>query len=284
LRRSAPDAIDVAAAQARLERVVSAPSPGWLPSGPDSDGIASVGTAIVGDEVRAAAGRETGAHARPRANRRVFDGRAVAAVGVLAVLSLLIAAWYVWRSWPVSAEVPPRSETVSPAPSIASSQPAPPDSSTPVPPAPTTGAATPLVVHVAGAVVRPGIVTVTPGARVADAIAAAGGALPGTDTSGVNLARILVDGEQVLVGLPAAAGAPPTLTTAAPGSSGTDLLDLNTATLEQLQSLPGVGPVLAQRILDWRTANGRFSSIEELQEVSGIGEQRLEDLRSRVRV
>jgi len=138
---------------------------------------------------------------------------------------------------------------------------------------------------VAGTVVHPGIVTLSAGARVADAIAAAGGALPGADTSGVNLARLVVDGEQVLVGLPATAGAPHA---GAPGASsaGADAgpLDLNAATLDELQDLPGVGPVLAQRIVDWRTANGRFNSVDELQEVSGIGEQRLADLRDRVRV
>ena len=111
-------------------------------------------------------------------------------------------------------------------------------------------------------------------------------ALPGTDTTGVNLARVLVDGEQVLVGVPAAIGAPvaglgaPVPTQGAAG----DPLDLNAATLDQLQNLPGLGPVLAQRIVDWRTAHGRFTNVDELQEVSGIGAQRLEDLRPLVRV
>ena len=291
-RRSLPDAGDIAAAQARLDRVVSAPSPGWLPRGPDTDtvegavegAVADAAADTVTDAVSVSPRQAAGSHARRPPHRRAFDGGALAALGVLAVLSLLIAAWYVWRSWPVSAEVPSRTETVPAAEVIDAVQSSPGASPMPVSPAPTTPTARPVVVHVAGAVVRPGIVTLTAGARVADAVAAAGGALPGTDTSGVNLARVLVDGEQVLVGLPAASGAPPAVTATSPVSPDSSPLDLNTATLDQLQNLPGVGPVLAQRILDWRTANGRFSSVEELQEVSGIGQQRLEDLRTRVRV
>lgn len=224
------------------------------------------------------------AHRRDR--RRRFDGRALAALGVLGLLSLLLAGWYVWRSWPVSADVPDRSEIVVAAPDTTAS-PLPPSTS---PGAPVAASASPtpsarsVVVHVAGAVVRPGIVTLSAGARVADAVQAAGGALPGTDMSGVNLARVLIDGEQVLVGLPAGAGAPADPTPASSAGSGAALLDLNSATVDELQTLPGVGPVLAQRIVNWRTENGRFTSVEELQEVDGIGEQRLAELRSAVRV
>jgi competence protein ComEA len=125
-----------------------------------------------------------------------------------------------------------------------------------------------VVVDVAGKVRRPGLVRVPNGARVYDAVVAAGGALPGADLTAVNLAARVSDGEQILVGLPppaAAGGATATL-------SGPRLpVDLNTATAEELQSLPGVGPVLAQHILDWRTAHGRFSSPDQLQQVSGIG-------------
>jgi competence protein ComEA len=203
---------------------------------------------------------------------------------------MLIAAWYVWHSWPVAADVPARAESVS---VRSTASPAPAEGDAP-PPFPAAGGAvespstptTQLVVHVAGSVAQPGIVTLPSGARVADAIQAVGGALPGTDTTGVNLARVLVDGEQVLVGVPAAIGAPvagagaPVPTQGAAGGP----LDLNAATLDQLQNLPGLGPVLAQRIVDWRTAHGRFTNVDELQEVSGIGEQRLEDLRPLVRV
>jgi competence protein ComEA len=277
-RSSAPDPSQRDAARARLERVVTAPASGWLPAEPDADHPPEAG---VDDAAPPAASRSVGGHARPRAPRRRFDGRTLAALGVIAVVSLLLATWYVWRSWPVAADVPDRSEIVTPAPAVPTGAPV---STSPSPAPAAIPAAGSLVVHVAGTVVDPGIVTLPAGARVADAIQAAGGALPETDLSGVNLARILVDGEQVLVGLPAVAGAPLAATPAPSGGSETGPLDLNSATLDQLQNLPGVGPVLAQRIVDWRTDNGRFTSVEELQEIDGIGEQRLEDLRSRVRV
>jgi competence protein ComEA len=121
------------------------------------------------------------------------------------------------------------------------------------------------------------------GSRVFDAIEAAGGVRGAVDLTPLNLARLLVDGEQVLVGVE---GAPPLLGSpgATGGSPGDSLVDLNTATLEQLETLPGVGPVLGQRIIDWRTEHGRFSTVDELLEVSGIAEARFADLAPRVRV
>ncbi|MCB5178180.1 helix-hairpin-helix domain-containing protein [Streptomyces sp. SMC 277] len=139
------------------------------------------------------------------------------------------------------------------------------------------------MVDVGGKVRAPGLRHLPPGSRVADAVAAAGGVRPGTDTSGLNLARLLVDGEQVLVGVPAPPQPP------APGGAranslrpGTPL-SLGNATVEQLDALPGVGPVLAQHIVDFRTARGGFRSVEELREVTGIGERRFADLRPLVR-
>jgi competence protein ComEA len=111
-------------------------------------------------------------------------------------------------------------------------------------------------------------------------LAAVGGALPGTDLMGLNIARRLSDGEQLLVGM-----APPPeqlATDQVPGAR--QVVDLNTATLEQLDSLPGVGTVTAQRILDWRAAHGHFTSVDQLREVSGIGPARLTQLKHRVRV
>lgn len=137
-----------------------------------------------------------------------------------------------------------------------------------------------VVVHVSGAVRRPGLVHLAPGSRVADALAAAGGVTAKGTAESVNLARIVVDGEQIVVTDTAAApGAPATASAGAPA-----VVDLNAATLEQLDALPGVGPVLAGRILAWRTSNGRFSSVAELGEVSGIGEAILAQLRPLVRV
>lgn len=150
-------------------------------------------------------------------------------------------------------------------------------------------AGTEIVVDVSGKVRRPGIQRLPAGSRVADALQAAGGVRPGTNTDGLNRARFLVDGEQVVVGgpPPAADSAPPG--TGAAGAAGAGaagapsaLVSLNTATAEQLQTLPGVGPVLARRIIDYRTQHGGFRSVDQLREVSGIGERRFADLRSLV--
>lgn len=141
-----------------------------------------------------------------------------------------------------------------------------------------------LVISVVGRVARPGLVRLPDGSRVADAVDAAGGALPDTDLLGLNLARRLSDGEQLLVGMPPPPGQP--VDGGVVGApAGTDsIVDLNTATLEQLDTLPGVGPVTAQRIVDWRAAHGRFTSVDQLREVSGIGEARFAQLKDLVRV
>ncbi|MDR7086553.1 competence protein ComEA [Aeromicrobium panaciterrae] len=138
-----------------------------------------------------------------------------------------------------------------------------------------------LVIDVVGKVRKPGIVTVPTGSRVYEAIEAAGGLKGRVDTSALNMARVLSDGEQLLVGqdpaeVPAAA--------AAPGGLTTTKVNLNTATAEQLDTLPGVGPVTAQSILSWRTENGRFGSVEDLLEVKGIGDATLAELRDLVTV
>lgn len=143
-----------------------------------------------------------------------------------------------------------------------------------------------VVVHVAGEVRRPGIVTLPSGARVADAVAAAGGLARGGSLGGVNLARQVVDGERIEVG-PDAPVEPPagTASGGAGGPSvGGGLLDLNSATADQLDGLPGVGPVTAAKILAWREEHGRFTVVDELTEVSGIGPKTLEELRPHVRV
>jgi len=148
---------------------------------------------------------------------------------------------------------------------------------------------------VVGAVRDPGVVELAPGSRVTDAVEAAGGVTRRAAVASINLARPVLDGEQVVVlrrGDPGSLVAPAPSVGAAspggavPGGSGPVVgpVDLNSATLEQLDNLPGIGPVLAQRILDWRTTNGRFSTVEELGEVSGIGEATLGDLRPLVRV
>jgi competence protein ComEA len=136
-----------------------------------------------------------------------------------------------------------------------------------------------LVVHVVGAVRRPGLYRLADGSRIDDAIRRAGGARPKAALQLVNLAAPVADGQQVIVPVlgetPAAATAAGSGGAAAPGAK----VHLNTATLEQLDTLPGIGPVTAQKILDYRTANGAFSSVDELDAVSGIGPARLEQLR-----
>jgi competence protein ComEA len=154
-------------------------------------------------------------------------------------------------------------------------------------PGPTASASLPpelLVVHVLGEVRRPGLVRLPGGARVADAIRAAGGLVPGGGSGALNLARPLVDGEQVIVSAEAAPDPPATTGGGAGGGSAAGPVDLNTATLADLDTLPGVGPVLAGRILAWREANGRFGSVDQLGEVPGIGERTLERLAPLVRV
>jgi competence protein ComEA len=156
--------------------------------------------------------------------------------------------------------------------------------------APTVGAE--VVVHVVGQVVRPGLVRLRQGARVADAIAAAGGTRAGADVSALNLARLVVDGEQVRVPRPGEAPVAGAGDVGGPGGSGTTgggsgsaagaMVSLNTADAAALDTLPGVGPVLAQRIIDWRTEHGRFTSVDELGEVSGIGDKLMSQLRPKV--
>jgi competence protein ComEA len=143
-----------------------------------------------------------------------------------------------------------------------------------------------LVVDVAGKVRRPGIVELPVGARVIDALEAAGGARPGVDLTSLNLARALVDGEQIVVGTTMNVVAPPPAPSGAVvGSpSAAPVVNLNSATPEQLDELPGVGPVTSASIIDWRTEHGGFTAVEELLEVSGIGEVTLAELRPYVTV
>lgn len=131
-----------------------------------------------------------------------------------------------------------------------------------------------IVVHVAGKVAEPGIVELPAGSRVVDAIDAAGGADRGVDIGALNLARILTDGEQIAVGVEPA---PDAAIDPADGDGGA-LVNINSATAEQLTILPGIGPALAARIIQWRDQNGRFTSVEELLEVSGIGPAKFESL------
>ena len=138
-----------------------------------------------------------------------------------------------------------------------------------------------VVVQVVGQVRRPGLVSLPRGSRVADAIVASGGLARGGSSGALNLARVLVDGEQIVVSRDAVA-APGATSTG--GGAAAAVVDLNAATAGELDTLPGVGPVMAGRILDWRTAHGRFTSVDQLREVSGIGARTFERLKPHVTV
>ena len=217
-----------------------------------------------------------------------------ALLALVAALLVATAAWWALRARPHAEPVPlaDRQPTAAAGSALA----APPSDSGTSPvstPAgdvsdstPTSGGSL-LVVDVSGKVRRPGIVELPPGSRVVDALRAAGGARRGVDEVDLNLARPLVDGEQIVVGLDVPSMAPPgSAPTPGTGSaSATPIsVDLNTATEPELETLPGIGPVTAQAILDYRTQNGPFGSVDELLDVSGIGDATLADLEPYVHV
>lgn len=248
------------------------PVPSWVPDGRPSRGSDWWAT------IRADPGRAGGI-----------------ALGAVAVLAVLVTVFTLLRSQPAavaSAKLPP----VEMASSASSSAAAPPSSSAPHSSlVPSSQPERPVVVSVVGLVHQPGLVTLAPESRIADAVTAAGGPLSGADTLGLNLARHVTDGEQVVVGIAMPAGKPPVLGSSAgagpaapaPATTGTKPagpVDLNTATVEQLDALPGLGPVRAAAIVAWRTNNGKFTSVDQLGEVDGIGPARLEKLRPLVQV
>ncbi|MDP1877112.1 MAG: ComEA family DNA-binding protein [Actinomycetota bacterium] len=212
---------------------------------------------------------------RPPGRVGGWSGRSVRALAAIVVACAVVAAWWWWSGRPRTVVEP--TATAVAAIAVADSV-----------DVTTTVAAMPLpadpsvhvdvVVHVAGLVSLPGLVRLPAGSRVADAIAAAGGVTKPRAADSVNLARVLVDGEQVVVTLdgPAAGAAVP--------AAATPVVDLNRADQAALESLPGVGPVLAARVLAWRAANGSFRSVDELGEVAGIGQATLARLRPLVRV
>lgn len=226
---------------------------------------------------------------QPRAPARVVSrvwefGRAHAAViGVVGLVALVGAVWAISqaRTVPVAVAAP------TPVAPVSAASPTPGPTPTPTP--------EPLRVHVLGAVAHPGVVLLPPGARVEDAIEAAGGLTSDARPGELNLAAPVTDGAQVLIGdarHPAGevrspgggSGAGAAAGTGGAGAEGVGRLDLNGATLEQLDALPGVGPVTARAILDWRERHQRFSRVEELLEIDGIGAKTFQRLEPHVRV
>jgi competence protein ComEA len=149
----------------------------------------------------------------------------------------------------------------------------------------------PIAIHVIGAVPRPGLYEFPKGARVQNAIDAAGGLLVGANTDVLNLAALLEDGQQL--DIPFAAGVqeaplaielPSSVTPTAVANPNIDLININTATLEEFDSLPGIGPTTAKKIVDYRDANGPFAAIEDIMNVSGIGPATFEDIKGLITV
>ncbi|WP_435810101.1 helix-hairpin-helix domain-containing protein [Streptomyces seoulensis] len=207
------------------------------------------------------------------------ERRGVVALGVVLVLAAVLAGQHFWAGRTESVSAP---QVVREAPARAKGAEVPGAGASSVGASASPGVR--IVVDVSGKVRDPGIRRLPPGSRVADALKAAGGVRPGVREEGLNRARFLVDGEQIVVG---ASGAPPPVGAGvgavAPAGGGPSApVSLGTATVEQLDTLPGVGPVLAQRIIDYRTQHGGFRSVDELRQVDGIGDRRFSDLRARV--
>ncbi|WP_067654580.1 ComEA family DNA-binding protein [Nocardia harenae] len=215
------------------------------------------------------------------AARIAVTRRAAAALALVGLVAVMIAGYTIWRDRPaISQAAPVPAVRMAAAPG---QEPARGDI------APAQESQGELVVSVVGLVHRGGLLRLAPGARIADALDAAGGPLPGADLQGLNLAQKIADGDQILVGVADPAAPPRTSGTASTGSAAnpgaegaTEKVDLNTATEAELDALPGVGPVTARAIVTWRASNGRFSDIEQLGDVEGIGPARLARLRELV--
>lgn len=201
----------------------------------------------------------------------------LAVVAMVAALAVGLAAWWAVRDQaeavPLAPATPAGASPLAALPGAEAEEPT--AGSSPTAAAGPSSAAE-VVVDVAGKVRRPGIAVLPPGSRVVDAIEAAGGARRGVDLSTLNLARVVVDGEQILVGAAPAAGVAGSV--GAPAAGDGALVNLNSADQAALESLPGVGPVTAEAILAWRTEHGTFTSVDELLEVDGIGEATLADI------
>lgn len=277
---------DGSAARARLR----ATTPGWVPSLADIDEAAKAASAAVNSSrtptrqspTPAAAEDEAARHALPEAPPPVWRIDAAAARGLLSLALAAVAGALVvvLVGWPRGTAVGDDGNDVASAPTDAATN------ELLVEPSPATDE---VVVDVDGKVKRPGVVALATGSRVIDAIEAAGGLRRSGDTGALNLAEMLIDGQQIVVPKVGAAESTPEMV---PGSStgaptpGTSAItvSINTAETTELETLPGIGPVLAAAIVQWRTDNGAFTSLEQLQEVSGIGPATYAELAPLVRL
>ncbi|MFF3836437.1 helix-hairpin-helix domain-containing protein [Streptomyces sp. NPDC001930] len=277
-----PAAAAAAAAEAEAEAAVADPEAEGRGS---PSGVRDRGS-TPGARARLAAGLRDRAPVWVQ-TRIGLEPRTLAALTVVLVVAAGLAGGYFWtgRPEPVRAPELVRAVPVAAAPAVSAAPGAPATRA-----GPGAGGAR-VIVDVGGKVRRPGVLTLPAGSRVADALRAAGGAKPDADLTGLNRARVLFDGEQVLVGLPgtpaggsgfgSGGGSGPS---GGAGGGGPGVpLSLNTATVEQLDTLPGVGPVLARHIVDHRAEHGGFRSVGELREVNGIGERRFAELERLVR-
>ncbi|AXK37334.1 ComEA family DNA-binding protein [Streptomyces armeniacus] len=215
------------------------------------------------------------------------EPRTIVALGLVLLIAVGFAVHHFWSGRPQTVRAPEAATGTSGPPSLSGR----PDNA-PAGTGPEPSPGKRVTVDVSGKVREPGVHRLPPGSRVADALEAAGGAEPGTETGALNKARLLVDGEQIVVGGSGASAAGPAPTDArgspapggpaGPGADAGARISLNSATAEQLEALPGVGPVLAQHIIDYRTENGGYTSVDELREVNGIGDARFADIEPRV--
>jgi competence protein ComEA len=320
--RRGPDPLEMASVLQRLERLQVlqvAPPAGWLPPAP-AEPAAEAGppSAAVSPDTGPVVRTRAWLPASLRARALDPGRRGVAVLAALALCGAGGGAWYFVRAAPharstaSSADATTDSAAVGadPAPAATQNTPGPtsavdsagPVGSTSVGPAvpiaainspAAAGGSGTVVVDVVGKVVRPGVFTLPVSSRIVDAIAAAGGTQPGTDLTALDLASKLIDGEEIFVGIPPPSGVAAqsgggvvgdNTGAVAPIGTAATVVDLNTSTLAELETLPGVGAVTAQKILDWRAQHGRFTSVGQLQQVSGIGPSKYAGLVGRVKV
>jgi competence protein ComEA len=275
-----PDDADVI--RARLRALLAAETPtGWVPDD-EPTGADPEPTGPETQETDAGFGPRPlppggGRHRAPGTAVRLDPGRPGArALWTAAISAVVLLVGWTWLERPSVDPVPSPPRVTSTVPQSVA------------PPTPSVGevaeTASTVVVAVVGLVARPGLVTLPGGARVADAVEAAGGLLPDADPASVNLAAVVSDGQQIAVGVPGVTTGPaPTAGASADGPSAGPV-NLNTATAAELDGLPGIGPVLAQRIVDHRAREGTFGSVGQLEDVPGIGPAILEGLSDAVTV